>query len=68
MTNKRKGNGAPTSPYKGWQTLAQAKSQSGLSKQRIHVLVSDNRIPHRNIPGTGIILVPKPLPTPKAPV
>ena len=65
MIVRKIGKKAPRSHLKGWQTLTEAAAQSGLSRQRIHVLVTANRIPHRSI--MGILLVPSPLPKPKAP-
>lgn len=59
------GKKAPRSHVKGWQTLTEAAAQSGLSRQRIHILLTDKRIPHRTM--LGVILVPTPLPKPKAP-
>jgi len=68
MTTKKQGSAAPISPYKGWQTVSEAEANGRLSRQRIHVLVTQGRIPSRQIPGTSIKLVPKPLPAAKPPV
>lgn len=51
---------------RGWQTVRDAERQSGLSKQRIHILIKQNRIPHRE--KYRIKLVPVPLPAAKPPV
>lgn len=60
---KRKiGKKAPRSHIKGWQTLTEAAAQSGLSRQRIHILIQGGRLPHREM--LGLILVPAPLPKP----
>lgn len=54
---------APRSHVKGWQTLTEAAAQCGLSRQRLHILVQDKRIPSREI--MGVLLVPSPLPARK---
>lgn len=63
--NTPKGKREPVSHIKGWQTVKDAERQSGLSKQRIHVLLGQGRIPHREM--LRIKLVPNPLPTAKPP-
>ena len=57
---RKKGKREPISHLRGWQTVTDAERQSGTSRQRIHVLVKQKRIPHREI--LGIKLVPNPLP------
>lgn len=59
------GKNAPRSHLKGWQTLTEAAAQSGLSRQRIHILIQQKRLPYREI--MGILLVPVPLPAAKPP-
>jgi hypothetical protein len=63
MKQRKIGKKAPRSHVKGWQTLTEAAAQSGLSRQRIHILVADKRIPRRDM--LGLVLVPVPLPVPK---
>jgi hypothetical protein len=59
MKKRPIGKKAPRSTLKGWQTLTEA-AEYGLSRQRLHILIGADRIPHRKI--MGITLVPKPLP------
>jgi hypothetical protein len=63
MTKRTIGKKAPRSHVKGWQTLTEAAAQSGLSRQRIHILLQSGRIPRRDM--LGLVLVPAPLPAPK---
>ena len=63
--NTPKGKREPISELRGWQTIKDAERQSGLSKQRIHILVKQKRIPHRE--KYRIKLVPLPLPVAKPP-
>lgn len=53
------------SHIKGWQTMAEAAKEKGITKQRIHQLVNADRVPHREM--LGVLLVPRPFPKPKAP-
>jgi len=63
MKHRIIGKKAPRSHVKGWQTLTEAAHHSGLSRQRLHILLKDKRIPHRVM--LGVILVPSPLPAVK---
>ena len=63
MKQRKIGKKAPRSHVKGWQTLTEAAAESGLSRQRIHILVGEKRIPRKDM--LGLVLVPRPFPAVK---
>jgi len=62
MTKHRikKGKREPVSHLANWQTVTDAKRETGISRTWIHKLVSANKVPHKRM--LGVTLVPMPFP------